>query len=402
MISDPLHPSCYVFVEGLQSEAVICAVFQLDLAAGIGYFRYGKSWLERPDAFPLDPLHLPLSEQEFICRLPKAVFGVLSDAAPDSWGRKLMLSLHSTKPAHEVDFLLAGSGEGVGALAFSLSRHQAKKKVAKNQFADLQSLTRSKNDVLAHNSLSAEAKKALEYGISMGGARPKSSVQDGTALYLVKFNKADDLMNMARVEHATLTLAAQLGIRVAKTKVVQAGLEDVLLVERFDRSANQIHSHFISAESLFSEQKVSELSLKTSYGYPALAELLRQYSVEPSDSEELYRRMLFNLLIGNTDDHGRNHALLLNLSDKNWRLAPAYDMVPVNNSRQHAMGLGDFGRLGTVENALSQSRRFGLKTSKARQIVAEAEQLVREWPQHFLQAGVSAQDIEVLKAVIPG
>ena len=79
------------------------------------------------------------------------------------------------------------------ALTFSLSRHQAKKKVAKNQFADLQSLTRSKNDVLAHNSLSAEAKKALEYGISMGGARPKSSVQDGTALYLVKFNKADDL-----------------------------------------------------------------------------------------------------------------------------------------------------------------------------------------------------------------
>lgn len=401
MISDPLKPSCYVFVEGLHAEAVICAVFQLDLASGTGYFRYGKSWLERADAFPLDPLHLPLSEQEFICRLPKAVFGVLSDAAPDSWGRKLMLSLHSTKPQHEVDFLLAGSGEGVGALAFSLSRHQAKKKIAKNHFVDLQSLTQSKNDLLAHNNLSAEAKKALEYGISMGGARPKSSVQDGDTLYLVKFNKADDLVNMARVEHATLTLAEQLGIRVAHSKVVQTGVEDVLLVERFDRSASQIHAHFISAESLFSEQKVSELSLKTSYGYPALAEMLRQYSVDPSDSEELYRRMLFNLLMGNTDDHGRNHALLLDLTNKSWRLSPAYDMVPVNSSRQHAMGVGDFGRIGTVENALSQCSRFGLKLNKARQIVAEAEQVVLSWPQHFIKAGVSASDIEVLKALIP-
>jgi serine/threonine-protein kinase HipA len=132
-----------------------------------------------------------------------------------------------------------------------------------------------------------------------------------------------------------------------------------------------------------------------------LAEILRQYSVEPSDSEELYRRMLFNLLIGNTDDHGRNHALLLDLTSKNWSLSPAYDMVPVNNSRQHAMGLGDFGRVGSIDNALSQCSRFGLKLNKARQIVAEAEQVVLSWPQHFIKAGVSASDIEVLKALIP-
>ncbi len=104
-----------------------------------------------------------------------------------------MLSLHSTKPQHEVDFLLAGSGEGVGALAFSLSRHQAKKKIAKNQFVDLQSLTQSKNDVLAHNSLSAEAKKALEYGISMGGC-PGLNLLCRTAIRCIWLNLTNQMI----------------------------------------------------------------------------------------------------------------------------------------------------------------------------------------------------------------
>lgn len=148
---------------------------------------------------------------------------------------------------------------------------------------------------------------------------------------------------------------------------------------------------------------VFELDLASGTGYFRYGKswLERPYSSKPSDSEELFRRMLFNLLIGNTDDHGRNHALLLDLTSKNRRLSPAYDMLPVNNSRQHAMGLGDFGRVGSVENALSQCSRFGVKPNKVRQIVAEAEQVVLSWPQHFSKAGVSIADIEVLKAMIP-
>ena len=157
----------------------------------------------------------------------------------------------------------------------------------------------------------------------------------------------------------------------------------------------------LQAEAVICAVFELDLALGTGYFRYGKSWLERPYSSEPSDSEELFRRMLFNLLIGNTDDHGRNHALLLDLASKHWRLSPAYDIVPVNNSRQHAMGVGDFGRVGTVENALSQCSRFGLKPNKARLIVAEAELLIRSWPQHFSKTGVSAADIEVLKALIP-
>jgi serine/threonine-protein kinase HipA len=391
----------YVFVDGLEAQPVICAVVTLDTTRRYGEFRYGKSYLARPDAFPLDPLNLPLSEQLYSTNAGKGVFGVLLDAGPDAWGQKVILSLHNTKPQNALQFLLAGAGMGVGALVFSLSRSASKAKHSNNTLGDLSLLLKGKDAILADQTIPAEAKKAFEYGSSMGGARPKTLITTDEHTYLAKFNRPDDLFNQVKVEHACMRMLAELPVRVASTRVVSTAHDDVLLVERFDCRHQRPTHHFISANSLMNTTTVNNAALATHYSYGFIAEYLRAQGSQPEDAHELYYRMVFNVFIGNTDDHSRNHALLYAFADQSWRLSPAYDVLPVNNSRQHGIGLGDSGRDGTVENLLSQSVRFGLKPFKAERIIAEVAALTREWPVYFRQQGVGDGDLERLKAVIP-
>ena len=125
-----------------------------------------------------------------------------------------------------------------------------------------------------------------------------------------------------------------------------------------------------------------------------------KHGAEPRDSHELYTRMVFNILMGNTDDHSRNHAFLYSFSEKNWRLSPAYDVLPINSSRQHGIGIGIHGRDGTLENALSQSKRFGLSQAKAKTIISSVQELTAEWMPYFSKVEVSDSDIERLKGII--
>lgn len=394
---------CYVFIDGLASTPVICGYFKLDTKTGRGEFNYGKSYLSRDDAFALDPIHLPLQPGIVSYTANKGVFGVLSDAGADSWGRKLILSLHTTKPQNELEFLLAGSGYGVGALIFSLSRSASKHKTNKNTLADLALLDQAKDDLLANKAISNEAKKAFEFGQSMGGARPKTSVQIGSKLYLAKFNRPDDLFNLVRAEHAAMCMAKELDIRVAKTQIHETENGDVLLVERFDVSEGSPTHHFLSANSLLQKPKVAMSDLTTYYSYGELAEFIRHHTGEfADDATELYKRMVFNVLIGNTDDHSRNHAFLYHFADKTWRMSPAYDITPINNSKQHGIGLGDDGRYASINNLLSQAKRFGLNTSQATKIIAEIKKYTNQWPEHFKRfANISELDLQRLKSVIP-
>ncbi|MCJ8317342.1 type II toxin-antitoxin system HipA family toxin [Idiomarina sp.] len=391
----------YVFIEGLESEPVICGMLQYDAVNSLGRFRYGQSYLARDNAFALDPIHLPLSEEIFETRANKGLFGVLMDAGADAWGRKLINQLRKTKPQNELEYLIAGASMGVGAVSFSLSQSKAKAKVSRNTLDDLQLLISGKKAILSAEKVSVEVKKAFQYGESMGGARPKTLLQHENQLFLIKFNRSDDLYNVARVEAATMAMLSELdGVRVAKTTLVE-GDEDVLMSQRFDRHGVDITHHFMSANSLLSDGSVSEAMLKSSYSYGALAEHLRKYSESPDDAPELFKRMVFNVLIGNTDDHGRNHALLWDLKSGGWRLSPAYDVLPVNNSRQHALGIGDHGRTGSLANLISQSRRFAVSPAKAQKIVQSTQELVSEWPRYFASQGVGEADIESLKAIIP-
>lgn len=391
----------YVFIEGLESEPVICGVTWYDPENRIGRFRYGQSYLARNDAFALDPVHLPLTDELFETRANKGLFGVLTDAGADAWGRKLITQLRTTKPENELEFLIAGASMGVGAISFSLSQSKSKAKVSRNTLDDIDLLLAGKNAILNSENVSAEVKKAFQYGESMGGARPKTVLQHNGQAYLLKFNRPDDLYNVARVESATMAMLNEVeGVNVAGTQLL-AGEEDVLMSERFDRRGLDVSHHFISANSLLAEGNVSEAMLKTTYSYGALAEYMRKTSQRAEDATELYKRMAFNVFIGNTDDHGRNHALLWDLKSGGWRLSPAYDVLPINNSQQHALGVGEYGREGSIDNVLSQCRRFGVTPKKAKNILENIRELVGEWPAYYKENGVADGDIERLKAVIP-
>lgn len=400
--------SAYVFVEGLAELPVICGRFELNSQAKQGRFVYGRSYLERPDAFALDPVHLPLTGKVQYCHVNNGLFGVLADAGADAWGRKLILQLHQTKPQNELEFLIAGAAMGVGALTFSLSREKTKTKHSRNAINDLELLLQGKNAILAAETVSDEVKQAFVYGSSMGGARPKTLLTHNGQEYLVKFNKPDDLYNVARVEHATMRMLAELdGVCVAETEVLQGigGNEDVLLVKRFDRADQRVSHHFISANSLLLEGAVSERSLAAGYSYGQMAELLRLHSSVATDAHELFKRMAFNVFIGNTDDHARNHAWVRPIAagrhEPAWQLAPAYDVLPISASKLHGLGMGDLGRHGSIENLLSQANRFGLQEFKAKAIVNQVRELVAQWPQHMARFGVGDGDIERLRKIIP-
>ncbi|MBQ4833623.1 type II toxin-antitoxin system HipA family toxin [Pseudoalteromonas sp. MMG010] len=394
---------CYVFIDGLEDKPIICGFFKLNTQTGRGEFNYGKSYLARSDAFSLDPIHLPLQSGVVSYTANKGIFGVLSDAGADSWGRKLIVSLHSTKPKNELEFLLAGSGYGVGALVFSLSRSAAKHKKNKNTLADLALLDQAKDDLLANKAISNEAKKAFEFGQSMGGARPKTSLEVNSILYLAKFNRQDDLFNLVRAEHAAMCMANKLGIRTANTHIHETENGDVLLVERFDVKAGVPTHHFLSANSLVQKAKVAMSDLTTYYSYAELAEFIRHHTAEyADDATELFKRMVFNVFIGNTDDHSRNHAFVYCFTEKKWRLSPAYDITPINNSKQYGLGIGDEGRYASIENMLSQAKRFGLTRAQAKLVIDDIESYTQQWRNHFKDfADISDADIQRLGAVIP-
>ncbi len=391
----------FVYIDGLEDKPIVCGVVSVDESIPDGRFRYGKSYLAREDAFPLDPVNLPLKEDEFFTKNNKGLFGALADAGADSWGVKVILSLHGTKPKNKLEFLLAGAGMGVGSLVFSLSSSKSKPKVSKNTLGTLPILLKAKDAILSDNSIPEEAKKAFEYGSSMGGARPKTTIYDGGVSYLAKFNRPDDLYNVVKVEHACMRMLAELPQRVAATHVVNSPSGDVLLVERFDLEGERPSCHFLSANSVFNVARVGKVDEAGRYTYGFLADFIRKHSAYPEQAHELYQRMVFNVFIGNTDDHARNHALLYSFKERCWGLSPAYDVLPINNSKMHGIGLGDNGRIGTVENLLSQSERFGLKAFKAKKIISDIRELTCEWASYMKAHGVGDGDLERLKSVIP-
>ncbi|XPF94261.1 type II toxin-antitoxin system HipA family toxin [Colwellia sp. RE-S-Sl-9] len=391
----------YVFIDGLEDKPIVCGAVTLDVKKQYGEFRYGKSYLARADAFPLDPLNLPLSNNIYKTTNQRGMFGVLADAGADSWGEKVILSLHNTKPKNALEFLLAGAGMGVGSLVFSLSSLTSKLKINKNTLGDIPLLLRAKDAILNDEEIPKEAKKAFEYGSSMGGARPKTTVSDGNITYLAKFNRADDLFNHAKVENASMNMLKELTGHVAHTKVLETNNGDVLLVERFDLEGIRPTHHFISANSLINLRSINPSLLVDTYSYGFLSEFILKHGSVPEDAAELFQRMVFNVFIGNTDDHTRNHAFLYSFKNKDWRLSPAYDVLPININGQHGMGIGTDGRNGTVENLLSQAKRFGLKRFKAEKIIKETLDLVSEWRRYFKNHGVGDGDLERLKVVIP-
>jgi serine/threonine-protein kinase HipA len=247
-----------------------------------------------------------------------------------------------------------------------------------------------------------QVEKLMLLGTSMGGARPKAVIEDEDGLWLAKFNKPGDRYNNARVEHAMLVLARMAGIATAESRLTSVGGRDVLLAKRFDRDRvkdGYIRARMVSGVTLLRTD--DNAMSRGRWSYVLLAEELRRVCAEPrKNAHELFRRMAFNALISNIDDHPRNHAILA--KDRDWKLAPAYDLTPANPiSKEHrdlAMAAGDRGRWANAGNLLSQSERFLLSRDEASAIIDEVEAIVRsEWYRTMKSVGVSEQDAETLK-----
>lgn len=394
--------SAYVFVELPDEEESVLAG-RLILESRRSVFFYGKSYLNRPDAFAFDPINLPLVNTPQIFAGQNHIPAVLLDAGPDNWGKRLMYTLHKRTPRNAVEELLATRGAGVGALSFSLSRTRPKSTPEFESLKHLLALDKGISDLLESNLLTPEVVRLFEPGSSMGGARPKSVVQDETgALWIAKFNRPEDLFDQAAAEQMCYLMMRECAINACQTRLIRAGGRHVLLVRRFDQTAAGRRLHFISAHALMYQPRVRVDDVPVQYAYPRLASLIDQIGDRAEqDKTELFRRMVFNILVGNSDDHLRNHGLLKNISDHHYRLTPAYDVVPQPGQfHLQAIGVGQKGRESSLENALSASQHFGLSTTQAESIIKEIAKVTYQWRDYAEQAELSEADCRILSEVM--
>jgi serine/threonine-protein kinase HipA len=365
-----------------------------------GRFVYGKSYLERQNAVPLDPIELKLGTQTYSTTVLNGIFGALRDASPDSWGRRIIDRRFGSPGPDEIDYLLESPEDRAGALAFGRGANPPAPHRKYNQTMDLARLQELADAIVADEELPKvadveQADELLRAVTSMGGARPKAVVEDEDGLWIAKLNRKDDKWNHARVERAMLELARVCGLHTAESKLTTIGDRDALLVKRFDREKTKsgyCRARMLSALTLLRAEELPD----DRWSYVLLAEELRRISGQPKiDGPELFRRMCFNALISNTDDHPRNHAVLA--MENEWKLSPAYDVLPDTpvsiEERFLALSCGDQGRLTHVDNLLSQCARFLVKQDEASAMIDAMEQTVRErWYEIARREGVSESD----------
>jgi serine/threonine-protein kinase HipA len=413
MTSDNIgNESCYVFIVLPGRHKPILAgryVLGTDRTGEtIGRFVYGNSYLNRDGALPFDPVELVLSKETYETTRMGGIFGAIRDASPDFWGRRIIEKRLGRAVLTEIDYLLHSPDDRAGALVFSLDKEYTGDRKAFNRVMDLERLQFVADEViLGERPTAASIRRAmiedmLKLGSSVGGMRPKTVIWDDGSLWIAKFNTKDDRWNNAKVEHATLELARSVGIRAVESRLVNAGTRDVLLVKRFDRYGDG------PEDALMRRRMVSALTiLKASdsvidhrkWSYVALAEEMRRFCANPTDDvRELFRRMVFNALISNADDHPRNHAFI---ADKDWRLSPAYDLAPMPQisleRRDLAMICGEHGRAASRDNILSASHRFMIGKEEAAEIVEQmSDRIGKSWHRVFSECGVSEADMEML------
>jgi len=380
-------------------EPVVCGrLFVRD--DGAHSFIYGRSYRDRADSIALTPDTLPLGVISFTSRRPGALPGPISDAGPDAWGRHVAEYRLGGAPLDELDLLLSGDGDRIGALAFSTSATECRTEEPPTvTLADMETAMRG---VQEDKPLPPELMAALLHGTSIGGARPKATVQVDGRRWIAKFSAATDQVRIVRWEAATLTLARAAGIRVPRHRLERVNARDVLLVERFDREITNrgLHRHAMLSALTLLDLDDTEATLAS---YPDLSEiLLRHAENATADRSELFRRMVFNILTGNEDDHAKNHACFWD--GFRLRLTPAYDLVPQRRAGiegRQAMIVGELGpggRGSTLANALTSAARFGLDPDEAVAIAKDVLRVVSErWEQCFAEMEVPRYEIDALR-----
>ena len=372
--------------------------------------RYDPSWINH--GFPLSE-DLPLTDGDFspprVASAPPRAAGAVDDARPDRWGEKVIRYVEKPERLTLMEYLYYAGDDRFGALGISTSVefYTPKPTHALPRLEDARTLSEAIAKIENSEPLSqVEAKFISGSGSPLGGAKPKAVIDIAGEQWIIKFFN-NESVDAPLVEHASMTLATKAGIEVAQTQVITVSGFNAIAIRRFDRQdGGRIHA--ISAGTAI--RAASPQGAEPDMGYPALAQILRRRGVskEPHNERqavELFRRMVFNILIDNTDDHEKNHALLMDdpEGDRQLRLAPAYDILPSNSGQGHQeFRCGKDGFASTLANAMSECTMFSLSDADAVSEVEAVIEVVNTWKDHFKEAGVSDRDIEALAQTIDG
>lgn len=349
-------------------------------------FVYARSYRQHPGAISLYEPELPLRAGLLRPRTGMRAPGCILDGRPDSWGQRVILNrliggdwrTTDTGDLDDVIYLLESGSDRVGALDFQRSSEEYVPRGG--EASTLAELMTSAERVEAGIPLTPELDAALLHGSSIGGARPKVQIADDSVAQIAKFSASEDTYPVVQAEHVAMRLARAVGIDAAMTNLVRVRGKWVLLVDRFDREPGRgLRRHFVSALTILG---LDELHARHA-SYSDLAEHVRRSFTEPERTlRELFARITFNILVGNTDDHARNHGALW---DGEWlTLSPAYDLCPQLRSGGEAsqgMEIGrDHFRLSNLAGCVERSFEYGLSEQEAREIVDHQVDVIdREW-----------------------
>ncbi len=367
------------------AEPVPCG--RLDQQGELVTFAYGQRYLERPDAIALYLPELPLERGVQAPELT-SMPGCISDAGPDAWGRRLLEHRHGRELA-PLAYLLESGSSRIGALDFQASPTEYRPRTG--GAVALDDLLRATELVEAGAPLPPDLDAALLHGTSVGGARPKATVEDGDRALIAKFARSTDTRPVVQAEFVAMTLAARAGLDVAPVEYRRVQGRHVLLVERFDRPGGGRRRLMVSARTIL---RLGELGVGASYA--DLANEIRARFTDPAATvRELFARIAFSILIGNTDDHARNHAAFWD--GEVLTLTPAYDLCPQERSggeASQAMAIGADGyRLSQVAGCVERAATYLLSPAEARDIVEQQIAAIEEgWAEACDAAALTTEE----------
>lgn len=388
MISKSQYKEGYVWI-WLPNETKPIVAGKLEADGDTLFFNYGKSYLERmkdtPPAMSIYQPELPLKSGILPNLDGLKMPSCIRDSAPDAWGRRVIINKKlglkgantDTASLDELTYLLESGSDRIGALDFQQSPTEYVARSAKN--VSMEELMQSAERVEKGIPLTLELDQALYHGSSIGGARPKALIEEDGTKYIAKFSATTDLYSVVKAEFIAMRLAELAGIDVAPVKLVKAANKDVLLIERFDRKhkgKDWTRKSMVSALTLFGLDDM----LARYASYETLAEIIRHQFIAPKKTlKELFSRLLFNILCGNTDDHARNHAAFWD--GKQLSLTPAYDICPqgrAGNEARQAMRIIGNNNFSQFKTCLSAAHNFLLSKDEAYGIFEHQKSVIEQ------------------------
>jgi serine/threonine-protein kinase HipA len=361
-------------------------------------FRYAKSWLGRKDKFAIDPVNLTLKTGSFN-GLPYEVPLPFYDSAPDGWGKSIMQAAFPSQPFGMGEFLAAGGEERTGELSFGPTPDSGPQRwlpderpllALPSEQDTLQELFTAAEAVEAGQANTHHLQRLFRNSADQGGARPKANLVHDGLLHMVKFPAAGDRFDDPKVEATCLSLAEAAGIETPVHFTQQVGNRTVLLVRRFDRRGNGVRLGYTSAGTLLAADPTQ---FYAAFTYMDLARRAQLSGIQPC-GHALFRRMLFNCFIHNTDDHLRNHGFIRD--DGKWRLSPIFDLSVHQPNRLVLAPAKGISPEANPAIAFQAHPHFGISRDEAKHIYEEIVIGVGKLPKLLDQYDVTERDRETL------